>query len=697
MPDDIGPGLDQGTTRADEIQILDGSTFMLSDPVGNVAPGTPAGFFHEDTRYLNRYVLTVNGQAPTVLTSGTVDYYSAGFYMTNAESEGIPAKSFSMERYRFVGDGMRESLIFRSHLNEPLDLEIRLSCGVDFADVFEVRHKRVRKVGRAATAHDSERCLLEFTYDNEPFHATCRIHSSEAAEIEGDDFVFRIRLGARESWETSIRLAPHGDDIAAHPVHGEFGDSEREAAQVLKKWRQEVPRLEAGWDELEHVFRRSLIDLAALRLQATVEGNEFALPAAGLPWFMAIFGRDTLITSYQSLLIGPELARGALKSLASLQGTESNDFKDEDPGKILHEIRFGELTALGLRPHRPYYGNADATQLWLVLLHEYWRFTGDDETVLDLRDNAVRALEWIDKYGDADGDGYVEYKTRSTQGLVNQSWKDSWNSMMFADGRIAEAPIAGCEIQGYTYDAKIRTAELAEKVWSDPDLAARLRNEAAALFKQFNEDFWVDARGGYYAIALDKDKAAVDAMSSNMGHLLWSGIVPDERAKILAKQFFTEGMFSGWGVRTMSMDEPGYNPISYHNGTVWPHDNSLIAAGLARYGFHEEAGRIAVSMIQAATHMGYRLPEVFAGYTRGHSRFPVRYPTACSPQAWATGTPFLLLRTVLGIDVSDDGRLTADPHLPEEFGPVRFAGVHALGKHFDVEVERGAAQVSPAT
>jgi glycogen debranching enzyme len=590
---------------------------------------------------------------------------------------------------------MRESVIVRSHVNEPLDLEIRLSCGVDFADVFEVRHKRVKKAGVSTTAHNADHCLLTFRYDNPPFSAVCRIHSSEHAQIEGDDFVYRVRLEPRGSWETSIRLAPHGDDVIAEPVHGEFGDSEREAAAVLRKWRQEVPRLEASWDELQHVYRRSLVDLAALRLQATVEGNEFALPAAGLPWFMAIFGRDTLIASYQSLLIGPELARGALKSLASLQGTESNDFKDEDPGKILHEIRFGELTALGLRPHRPYYGNADATQLWLILLSEYWRFTGDNATVLDLKDNVIRALAWIDNYGDADGDGYVEYKTRSSQGLVNQSWKDSWNSMMFADGRVAEAPIAGCEIQGYVYDAKMRTAELAEKIFGDPELGARLRSEASALFDRFNEDFWVDARGGYYAVALDKHKQRVDAMTSNMGHLLWSGIVPQDRAGILAKQFFTEGMFSGWGVRTMSSDEMGYNPISYHNGTIWPHDNSLIAAGLARYGFRDEAARIGLAMIQAATQTGYRLPEVFAGYTRGHSRFPVRYPTACSPQAWATGAPFLLLRVMLGVEASN-GALTVDPELPKECGALLFEGIHAFGTRFDIRAEGNAGDVSQA-
>ena len=428
-----------------------------------------------------------------------------------------------------------------------------------------------------------------------------------------------------------------------------------------------MPRLTVDLDLVQHVYEKSIVDLAALRLRADVEGNDASLPAAGLPWFMAIFGRDTLISSFQSLLVGPELARGALHALAAMQGTEVDDFKDEEPGKILHEIRFGELTALGLKPHRPYYGTVDATALWLILLSEYWRFTGDAETCQQLWPNATRALEWIDRYGDADGDGYVEYATRSEQGLRNQSWKDSMNSMLFADGTMADPPMAVCEVQGYTYDAKMRTAELAEKVWNDPELAARLGDEAAKLFDRFNEDFWADARGGYYVLALD-------AMTSDMGHLLWSGIVPEDRARIVARQLFSEPMWSGWGIRTMSSEDAGFNPITYHNGTVWPHDNSLIAAGLARYGMRDEANRIAMAMFEAASFTDYRLPEVFAGYPRGESRFPVRYPTASSPQAWATGTPLLILRVLLGLEPDGDD-LNVDPSLPGKIERIELTGI----------------------
>ncbi|MBI2238238.1 MAG: amylo-alpha-1,6-glucosidase [Actinobacteria bacterium] len=687
-PDDKPPEL-----GPDAISVLEGSTFMVSDAHGDVPEGAVAGLFHEDTRFLHRFVLTVGGRQPQVLSSDTVDYYSAAFYQTNPELPGIPAHSLSIQRFRFVGDGLHERITVRNHLGRPVQVELRLACGADFADLFEVKDRIPRKAGVARRAHDPDHCLLVFEYDHRHFRAASRIHSTEAARIEGDDLVFDLELGPRARWRTTVRVAVHVDEEIMEPVHEEFGESEKQAGRVLRKWQDEVPRFEAGLDLLEHVYRRSIVDLAALRLTADVEGNDYSLPAAGLPWFMAIFGRDTLITSYQSLWVGPDLAKGALHALAALQGKEMNDFKDEEPGKILHEIRFGELTALGLKPHRPYYGTADATPLWLVLLSEYWRFTGDDQTLHALRDNAMLALEWIDRYGDRDGDGYVEYGTRSSQGLGNQGWKDSWDGVQFADGSIPEPPIALCEIQGYVYDAKLRMAELAEKVWTAPELAERLRAEAQALFDRFNRDFWSGERGGYYVLGLDGDKRRVDSTTSNMGHLLWSGIVPDDRADAIVGKLLSEPMFSGWGIRTLSEGDAGYNPIGYHTGTIWPHDNSIIAAGLVRYGFREEANRIGMALFEAAGFTGYRLPEVFAGYLRRHSRFPVRYPTACSPQAWATAAPFLLIRAMLGIDARD-GKLTCAPHVPDEVGRLFLHGMHAFGGHFDVEATGTSGEVS---
>jgi glycogen debranching enzyme len=684
------------STDINQLQVLDGSTFMLSDPRGDVFEGSIAGLFHEDTRYLNRFVLTVGGVTPSLLTSDEVAYYSAAIYMTNPELDGIAARSLSVQRYRFVGGGVHEVITVRNHTNAEVRTELRLSCGSDFADLFEVKEKGFRKAGQLSRDHDRRHGVLEFGYDHETFDAATRIRCSRQGRIDGDDLVWDLVLAPREVWSTNVTVAVRLMDEVMEPIHQEFDATEREASRVLQKWQDEVPRLTAGSDLLEHVYRKSIVDLAGLRLHAEVEGNDYSLPAAGLPWFMAIFGRDTLITSYQSLLVGPELARGALHALASLQGTEVNDFKDEEPGKILHEIRFGELTALGEKPHRPYYGTADATPLWLVLLSEYWRITGDDACVEELHDNAIRALEWIDRYGDRDGDGYVEYKTRSAQGLRNQGWKDSWNGVLYRDGTAADPPIALCEIQGYAYDAKMRTAELAEKVWKDQQLAGRLRAEAGELRDRFNGDFWVEDRGGFYAIALAGEagaKRVVDSMTSNMGHLLWSGIVPDDRAAIVAKQLLSKDMWSGWGVRTLSEANVSFSPITYHDGTVWPHDNSIIAAGLARYGFREEANRIMTALLEAAGFTEYRLPEVFAGYPRDESRFPVRYPTASSPQAWATGAPFLFLWTMLGLR-GEDGKVVADPHVPEEMGEVYYHGFHAFGTHFDVRARGTTAEVT---
>jgi glycogen debranching enzyme len=681
---DLAPG---------SIQVLEGSTFMLSDSLGDVHPGSVAGLYHEDTRHLNRFVLTVNGASPVVLTSSEVDYYSASFFTTNPALDGIAPKSLTIRRHRFVGDGLRETIRVRNHLREPVTLEVRLSCGADFADLFEVKGKEFRKAGHTTTKHDPGRSLLLFRYEHEAFRVATRVHASVHARVDGDDLLWRIRVDPLSEWQTDVEVLVHLDEEVKEPTHGAFGEPERQATRVLQKWQAEVPEVTSGFDVVWHTMERSVIDLASLRLQACVEGNEYSLPAAGLPWFMAIFGRDTLITSYQSMWVGPELAKGALTALAGYQGTEMNDFKDEEPGKILHEIRYGELTALGQKPHRPYYGSLDSTPLWLIVLHEYWRWTGDEGPVRSLEPNARAALEWIERYGDLDGDGYLEYRTRSPQGLRTQSWKDSWNGLLFADGSLPEVPIAPAEVQGYAYDARIRLADMAERVWRDRELAERLRSDADALARRFNRDFWIDRRGGYYAVGLDRDKRPIDSMTSNMGHLLWSGILPRGRARLVARQLFTPGMWSGWGVRTMSWDDLGYNPIGYHIGTVWPHDNSLIAAGLARYGFREEANRIASALLAASAYSEFRLPEVFAGYSKDEAPFPVRYPTASSPQAWATGAPFLWYRVSLGLKPKA-GELAIDPRVPEDLGRVGLKGIHGVGSRWDLWAEGTEGEIT---
>jgi glycogen debranching enzyme len=684
----------------DAIAILEGRTFMFSDSLGDVPPGSVGGLLHDDTRFVSGWRLTIDDEPLSLLKSRSVDYYSAAFFLTNPELPSIRANTLSVRRLRFVGGGVHEQIAVYNASAGSVRFRLRLEATADFADLFEVKSRVRDRSASIDVEHDPEEGLLHFHYERDGFLAETNVAAVHArivqgihgvgpstatgVAVEGDSFVWDLELPSRHSFVVVLRVTVRMNDAVLEPMHQEFGEQQHHAEGALTSWLDEVPRFTTDDAVLKGVFDRSIVDLAALRISGELNGEPYVLPAAGLPWFMTLFGRDTLITSLQTLWVGPDLARGALHLLGALQGTEENDFKDEEPGKILHEIRDGELTVRGEKPHSPYYGTCDATPLWLVLMSEYWNHSGDDAFVRARWDKALAALEWCDRYGDRDGDGFVEYQTKSSQGLGNQCWKDSWDGVQFSDGSIPFLPIATAEIQGYVYDAKRRAAELAERLMGDADLAARLRKEADDLFDRFNRDFWSEEKGGYYVIGLDGDKRQIDTVTSNMGHLLWSGIVPEERATTVRDQLMSDRLFSGWGVRTLSAEEGGYNPIGYHTGTIWPHDNSIVAWGLERYGFRDEANRIALAQLEAAAASGFRLPEAFAGFEKDLAHFPVPYPTACSPQAWATGAPFVFLMTMLGLSAKD-GEVTIDPRVPEEIGRVYVHGMHAFGTHWDVE------------
>ncbi|HEY1332427.1 MAG TPA: glycogen debranching N-terminal domain-containing protein [Actinomycetota bacterium] len=685
---------------AGALAILEGRTFMYSDALGDVPAGSIGGLLHDDTRFVSRWELSVNGRPLSLLKSRVVDFYSAAFFLTNNEMPGLRANSLSVRRFRFVGGGVHEQIALYNSTVDPVRLSVRLDVGADFADLFEVK-SRVRDRSQSIDVeHDPDEHILHFHYERDRFLAETNVSVSRAGvfelieavhevepappSIQDDAFVWQVELPSRHTLLAMVRVGVRLNDTTYEPMHREFGEEQEHAEGALTRWLQEVPRFQSDSRPLVDAFDRSVMDLGALRISGTLEGHDYVLPAAGLPWFMTLFGRDTLITAYQTMWVGPELTRGALHLLGSLQGTKVDDFRDEEPGRILHEVRDGELTVLGEKPHSPYYGTSDATPLYLILLSEYWRHSGDDAFVMERWDKVTAALEWIDRYGDRDGDGFVEYQTRSSQGLGNQCWKDSWDGIQYADGRIPYLPIATAELQGYVHDAKLRCAELAERLRGDDLLADRLRREAEELFERFNRAFWSRERGGYYVVGLDGDKRQIDSMTSNMGHLLWSGIVPEDRARVVADHLMSDDLFSGWGVRTMSRVDLGYNPIGYHVGTVWPHDNSLIAMGLARYGFRDEANRIVTAMLEASSFTDARLPEAFAGFDRSLGRFPVPYPTACSPQAWATGATFAFLKVMLGLE-SRNGEVRIDPHVPTEIGRVYVHGMHAFGTHWDVE------------
>ncbi|MGI8887273.1 MAG: amylo-alpha-1,6-glucosidase [Gaiellaceae bacterium] len=670
----------------DTISILDGSTFVVSDRRGDIDanPSQHHGLFHRDTRFLSQWRVTVNGLSPDPLSVEHEQYFSAQFFLVPPTGSIYKNPYLSVIRKRMVGDGFHEDVAVLNHDNEPATVELRIEAGADFADLFEVKDALDKKGEQYREVRDG---ALVLGYRRDDFVRETRISASEDAEVTEEGFLFRLELEPHQEWSTCIDVLPGtGDDAAVKYEHGE-ATPRPNMRQTLDEWLEQAPELESDLDRLEHIYRRSLVDLAALRFYSDILPDA-SLPAAGLPWFMTLFGRDSLITSYQSLPFVPELAQTTLRVLAARQGTVVDDFRDEEPGRILHEIRFGELVHFEERPHAPYFGASDTTPLFLILLDEYERWSGDAGLVRELESNARAALDWIDRYGDRDGDGYVEYERRNADtGLENQCWKDSWNSILYSDGTLAPLPRATCEIQGLVHDAKVRSARLAREIWDDAELAERLEKEAVELKKRFNRDFWLEDRQ-FFALALDGDKRPVDSLTSNIGHLLWSGIVDDEKAPALVEHLLGEKLFSGWGVRTMAAGEGGYNPIEYHNGTVWPHDNSFIAAGLARYGFRQEAAVIAEAILEAASFFDYRLPEVFAGYDRSRTGAPVEYPTASSPQAWATAAPLLLIRTLLGLEPNGD-ELTSDPALPASIGRLVLSGIPGRWGHEDIAAGGG--------
>ena len=668
------------------VKILDGNTFVVSDSRGDIEASLtdPTGLFSFDTRFLSQWVLTVNGKRLTPLSTDDLQYFETRFFLVPGTGTVYVDSKLSVIRRRAVGNGFREELQILNHDEKPVDLTVRIDAGSDFADLFEVKDALKKKGTYTARVTDGR---LVLGYQRETFKRATDISATAPARVDKQGLTFKTRIEPQGEWSTNL------DVVTAVLGTGEKHERPKFARPRgrqnmetnLKRWLDQAPTLECDWDSLRRTYTRSLVDLAALRFSPALAGYR-SLPAAGLPWFMTMFGRDSILTSLQALPYTSELAATTLQALGDWQGTRVDDFRDEDPGRILHEMRYGELPAFEERPHSPYYGSADATPLYIVLLDEYERWTGDRRLVHDLEYEARAALNWIDEYADLMGNGYISYQRRNEKtGLENQCWKDSWDSISYRDGRLAGFPRATCELQGYAYDAKIRAARLAREVWKDPEFASELEKQAADLKRRFNRDFWIADRE-YFALALDSNGEQVDVLSSNIGHLLWSGIVEKSKAKAVARHLLGPRLFSGWGVRTLAEGEGRYNPIGYHVGTVWPFDNSFIAWGLRRYGFKEEAARIAAGILAAADYFDGRLPEAFGGYERSLTRYPVQYPTACSPQAWSTGAPLLLLRTMLGLEPVGD-LLVVDPALPVGIGhvalldiPGRWGRVDAFGR-----------------
>jgi glycogen debranching enzyme len=669
------------------VTLLEGSSFCLCEQSGDIDPGSPRGLFFRDTRILSGWQLRLDDEAVEPLAVMAEAPYRATFLGRARPRAGLADSTLLVQRQRFIDAGMREDIVLRNLGREAAACTLTIRVEADFADLFEVKQGLIRRRGHHSIEHGEGQLRLARRWlgQDREVHIT-----AQDALTSADAITFRVIVPARGSWRTTIQVSPvvEGKE-SPQSFPGDRPVEQAVPAVRRLEWRDTGPSVLTDDDALRRTLARSRSDLGALRI-FDPELPDRAAVAAGAPWFMALFGRDSIITSLMTISMDPELALGTAQTLARYQGRQVDPGSEEEPGRIPHELRFGDASlALG---GNVYYGTADATPLFVMLLGELRRWGVAREQVHALVPHADRALEWIETYGDLDGDGFVEYRRATDRGLINQGWKDSFDGISFADGRIAQAPIALCEVQGYVYAAYLARALLAQEA-GDTEGARNWRERAARLKREFNERFWLPELG-CYALGLDRDKRPIDALASNMGHLLWTGIVEQDKAAAVANRLLSPEMFSGWGVRTLATTMGAYNPMSYHNGSVWPHDNGIIAAGLMRYGFVEHAQRVACAVLDAAAEFDGRLPELMCGFDRSEYPRPVPYPTACSPQAWAAATPIELLRVLLRVEPClPHGRIRLDPALPPRFRALLLRDVPLSGARVRVDVREGQPQV----
>lgn len=695
------------------LTINQGRTFLVTTPSGEIEPRSRTGFFAQDTRYASAYHFRLSGLPWTLITSSAVNYFSSESYFTNhtflnRDGHEVPQHTVSLVLARTLGEALHEDYDITNYSGAPVDFFLEIEIRSDFADLFQVKSQRFHRVGTKETTWNQQDRTLYTHYEYDGFARGLRVQfdQSDTPVSYADGIIsFPISLGPGESWHTCVFLSPvlQGGELveSTYGCSAMTGDQEIDRRQ--RQWREVATKCRTSDEDLNRAYLQSVDDLGALRMYEIGErspqgepspmgsgvspgkpeesehsggsrndrarigepADDVWVPAAGVPWFVTLFGRDSLVVSLQAMTVAPLFARGALAKLAELQGDRQDDWRDEEPGKILHEYRVGPLAFHHLIPHTPYYGTADATILFLVVLSEAVRWTGDLGLFERFRPNVERCLDWIDHRGDLDGDGFQEYRTRSPQGYQNMGWKDAGNAVVYPDGRPVPQPIGTCELQGYVYDAKRRIAALFELA-GDRERARALRKEALALKARFHEAFWLEELGTY-AFALGPRKDPVASVVSNAGHLLWSGIVDEPYAGKVVERLLAPDMYSGWGIRTLSRDHPAFNPLSYQLGSVWPHDNALIAAGFKRYGYVDEANLVFRGILDAARRFeGYRLPELFAGFQRRTHAFPVQYLGANIPQAWAAASIFQFVATVVGLHADAvHGTLWVDPTLPD--------------------------------
>jgi glycogen debranching enzyme len=674
------------------LTINEGTTFMVTDLDGQISADSELGVFANDTRYVSYYAISADGNPWRRLSSAATTHYSSRAYLISdgfaTEVGSIPSGTVGLVVTRTIDAGIHEDLDVTNYGLTPVKFNLEVALRSDFADIFEVKtHKFVRR-GRIVTEWDQTRRMLRTSYSNRDFERvfTYRLSGSGSLPVYANGRItFPILLESRASWHSCCEYIFGVQGVTQRPLHRCYDSTTNTRSEEMERqWIARATSLTSANEDVYRLYRQSVEDIGSLRLYEQDYAPDIWVPAAGVPWFVTLFGRDSLIVSLQTMLVFPGFARGALKKLGELQASERDDWLDAEPGKIPHEIRCGELAHLHQIPHTPYYGTADATALYLIVLHEAWKWLGDRDLLREFRKTALGCLEWIDRFGDLDGDGFQEYQTRSKQGYENMGWKDAGDAVVYPNGTLVKGPKALCELQGYTFDAWMRCAELFD-VLDEPERAAALRAKAARLQTRFEDRFWCE-ESGCYVFALDGEKRAVTTIASNAGHCLWSGIVRPDRAGRVVQRLMQPDMWSGWGIRTLSAQNPAYNPFSYQCGSVWPHDNGVIALGFKRYGFAGEVARIARDISEAASYFAsYRLPELYAGVPREAGTFPVQYPGANVPQAWASGANFHLLQAIVGIQAdAPANRLYVDPELPPWLPDVTLHGLRVGDAKLDL-------------
>ena len=678
------------------------STFMVTDRSGEIDPNAVEGVFAEDTRFLSAYRMRINGKPWERISSAALSYHDARLYLTNpllpgfAGSPDIPAAALALTLERSVDDGIRESYSITNYAPERVHAVFELELASDFADLFEVKAGRIQQRDNLVTEWHHATRELTTTYQRGGYvrRFTYQVETADRPPTYANGrLIFPIHLAPGATWHGAAHFDLHGEPERS--LRAQAAKPPERIEEMHQRWLAICTRLTTPVVDLERTWQQAVDDVGALRLHEHDLGPDLWVPAAGVPWYVTLFGRDSLIASVQCMMVHARFVEGTLRTLATYQATERDDWRDAQPGKIVHELRHGELAHFDAVPHARYYGTWDATPLYLIALHQAWRWLGDRRLIEELRPTAERCLDWIDRYGDVDGDGFQEYLRASSAGYENMGWKDAEDAIVYPNGHQVRQPKALCELQGYVYAAKLALAELYEDVYGEPDRAAVLRREAAELRRRFNERFWLEDQG-IYALSLDPEKQRVATVASNAGHCLWSGIADADKAGRVVQRLMAPDMWSGWGIRTLSADNPAYDPFSYQRGSVWPHDNGIIAAGMHRYGYHAAAHQVLRGLLDAASFFeGYQLPEVFAGLARESRSYPVQYRGADVPQAWAAGSVFQMVEAMLGLEADvPNGRLYLDPALPEWLPALTITGLKAGNVRLDIHFERDGKETS---